>query len=265
MYILALSLDWFTTIPGILVSVGVVLLVIALVLFILGSKKTKKEEKVVENTEIATPVTENVTLNEAVMPVEEVSVNEVEVQPMTAEETKFENIEVGTPGVDPINPEVEAVSTDEISNVQEVVIGDIKIEEPETNELDKTMISVYGEEASVEEPKVTIYGGNDPLEATQNLPKVEEHHEPYGGAINEVKIVEPVEENVIQIPEVEPIQVEAPSVEEEPVSIEIPTEPVEIPSEVVEIPSEPVEIPTVVDEVTVDQSVEEEKTVVEEL
>ena len=274
MYILALSLDWFTTIPGILVSLGVVLLIVALVLFILGSKKTKKEVKVESNADLVKPVDEAVVANQEVTPVEDVNVSTVETQTEVSDEPKFEDIEVGVPGVDPINPEVVPVSTDELPKIEEPVKEEIKIEMPEVSNLDKTMVSVYGGENPVdnvsiqpevvEEPKVTIYGGNDPLEATQNLPKVEEHHEPYGGAISEVKIVEPVEENVIQIPEVEPIQIETPTVEE-PISIEIPATPVEIPSEVVEIPSDPVSIPTVVPEVTVDIPVKEEKPVVEEL
>ena len=34
-------LEWFTTIPGVLVICGVVLLIIAIVLFVMGSKKGK--------------------------------------------------------------------------------------------------------------------------------------------------------------------------------------------------------------------------------
>lgn len=282
MFILAFSLNWFTTIPGILISLGVVLLIIALILFIVGGKKTKKEEKVVTSTEADAPAMENASTPD-ITPIADVDVNTVEVQPeVSVEEPKFEDIQVGTPGIDPINPvESEVASTDELAKVEEASpeVVEIKIEEPNSQNLDQTMVSVYGGEnptdsisAINEEPKVTIYGGNDPLEATQNLPKVDEHHEPYGGAINEVKIVEPVEDTVVQIPEVEPVPVEVPSVSNEPVSIEVPTEPVEIPSEPtvvpsesVEVPSEPTEIPTVVPNETVEPTVEEEKPVVEEL
>ena len=38
------DLSWFTTIPGILITCGVVLLIIALIIFIITSKKNKKEE-----------------------------------------------------------------------------------------------------------------------------------------------------------------------------------------------------------------------------
>ena len=278
MYILALSLDWFTTIPGIMISLGVVLLIIALILFIVGSKKAKTEKKEV-NTQVDTPVVDTVSDSQVVTPIEDVQVNTVEVEPEVVQEPKFEDVQIGTPGVDPINLEVETtVSTNELPVVEDVqpVASEISIEMPEVK-LDETMVSVYGGESpatsiesTVEEPKVTIYGGNDPLDATQNLPKVDEHYEPYSGASSEVKIVEPVEENVIEIPEVEPIQIAVPEVEEQPISIEIPAEmpveaPIEIPSEPVVITSEPVEIPTVVPEVTVDTTSQEEKPVVEEL
>lgn len=257
MFILAFSLNWFTTIPGILISLGVVLLIIALILFIVGGKKTKKEEKVV--TKDDTLAVENTSNTPEVTPIADVDTNTVEVQPeMSMGESKFEDIQVGTPGIDSINPALSDVaSTDELAKVEEVNSVNGVIEEPNGQDLDKTMVSVYGNEnSSSEEPKVTIYGGNDPLEATQNLPKVDEHHEPYGGAMNEAKIVEPVEDTVVQIPEVEPIEV--PSVSDEPVSIEVPSEPVEI-------PSESTEIPTVVPNETIESTVKEEKPVVEEL
>ena len=45
MNIMAIDLDWFLTIPGILISCGVLLLLIALIIFIVTSVKAKKEEK----------------------------------------------------------------------------------------------------------------------------------------------------------------------------------------------------------------------------
>lgn len=44
------SLDWFKTVPGILITVGVLLLLIALVIFIITSLKDKKREKGEPNT-----------------------------------------------------------------------------------------------------------------------------------------------------------------------------------------------------------------------
>lgn len=261
MFILAFSLDWFTTIPGILISLGVVLLIIALILFIVGIKKTSKEKKIADaQSDI---YVEEDSINQEVTPIADVNANPVEVKSGIAEEPKFEEISVGTPGIDPINPIV-----DETNGTNEVSINENKEEENISNladstvNLDNTIVSVYGEEKVEEnvneEPKVTIYGGNDPLEATQNLPKVDEHHEPYGGAISEVKIVDATDDEIVQIPEVEPIKIETPTIEEEVVSIEIPSEPVVI-------PSEPTEIPSVVSESSTDTSLEEEKPVVEEL
>lgn len=280
MFILAFSLNWFTTIPGILISLGVVLLIIALILFIVGGKKTKKEEVAVVNNEVE-PAMEDASISD-VTPIADIDVSAVEVQPeLSVEEPKFEDIQIGTPGIDPINPvEFDVTSTDELAKVEET--NEIQIEEPNSQDLDKTMVSVYGEESSTEEePKVTIYGGNDPLEATQNLPKVDEHHEPYGGAINEVKIVEPVEDTVVQIPEVEPVVVPTEPTEIPSEPIEVPSEPVEVesqpaivfdepvvvPSEPVVVPSESVEVPSEPTEVSNEavEPAEEEKTVVEEL
>ena len=45
MNILAFSLEWFKTPPGILITAGVVLLVIALIMFIVTSVKSKKGAK----------------------------------------------------------------------------------------------------------------------------------------------------------------------------------------------------------------------------
>ena len=92
---------------------------------------------------------------------------------------------------------------------------------PEATNLDKTQVSVYGGVSpvssigAVEEVKPVIYGGNDPLEATQKLPVVEENHVPYGGgvqvpAVEPVPVVPPVMsvptvEEPTAIPEVQPI------------------------------------------------------------
>lgn len=280
MYILAFSLDWFTTIPGILITLGVVLLIIAVILFVTGNKKDNKGNSVVNNQVAAnnqesvqavnvTPnldttnvssnleainVTPNVD-NINVTPAVEAVTSNSTVEPITIQEpveSKFEDISIGTPGVDPINSvDTTVVNTNEISEqVVTPVENVLEINTPEVS-LDQTMVSVYGGEDPIstvqpiinEESKTTtIYGGNDPLEATQRLPKVEEHHEPYGGAMNEVKIVEPLDETVIEIPEVEPvvaapIEVETPAVEEKEVSFEIPVAPVEIPEANVEIPT----------------------------
>lgn len=256
-------LDWFTTIPGILVICGVILLVIAIILFIAGNKKAKKEEMVQTN-----PVTESAnTMNTEVNTTADTNIGEVNVQEVSpvmeqastipTESVSLENNEL---------PKMEVESNNDVSPIQieepvQIPIEEIHIEEPvqisdteihneeasipepvsipsidnsvnsmdtvsdetsfnipiptEKPSFDNTSTSIYGGASPIsnismnEEKPVTIYGGNDPLEATQSIPKVEEHHEPYGGVYPEAKIVDmnastvtptPVEEVVSAMP-----------------------------------------------------------------
>jgi len=256
-------LDWFTTIPGILVICGVILLVIAIILFIAGNKKAKKEEMVQTN-----PVTESAnTMNTEVNTTADTNIGEVNVQEVSpvmeeastipTESVSLENNEL---------PKMEVESNNDVSPIQieepvQIPNEEIHIEEPvkisdteihneeasipepvsipsidnsvnsmdtvsdetsfnipiptEKPSFDNTSTSIYGGASPIsnismnEEKPVTIYGGNDPLEATQSIPKVEEHHEPYGGVYPEAKIVDmnastvtptPVEEVVSAMP-----------------------------------------------------------------
>lgn len=256
-------LDWFTTIPGILVICGVILLVIAIILFIAGNKKAKKEEMVQTN-----PVTESAnTMNTEVNTTADTNIGEVNVQEVSpvmeeastipTESVSLENNEL---------PKMEVESNNDVSSIQieepvQIPSEEIHIEEPvkisdteihneeasipepvsipsidnsvnsmdtvsdetsfnipiptEKPSFDNTSTSIYGGASPIsnismnEEKPVTIYGGNDPLEATQSIPKVEEHHEPYGGVYPEAKIVDmnastvtptPVEEVVSAMP-----------------------------------------------------------------
>lgn len=256
-------LDWFTTIPGILVICGVILLVIAIILFIAGNKKAKKEEMVQTN-----PVTESAnTMNTEVNTTADTNIGEVNVQEVSpvmeqastipTESVSLENNEL---------PKMEVESNNDVSPIKieepvQIPSEEIHIEEPfqisdteihneeasipepvsipsidnsvnsmdtvsdetsfnipiptEKPSFDNTSTSIYGGASPIsnismnEEKPVTIYGGNDPLEATQSIPKVEEHHEPYGGVYPEAKIVDmnastvtptPVEEVVSAMP-----------------------------------------------------------------
>lgn len=265
MFILAFNLNWFTTIPGILITLGIVLLIVAIILFIAGNKKSKPKVDEYDQSALYQNNMNNM------------GHDTVTITPMTVEVkneppvSMFSEVNIGTPGVDPINPvDNNVVSTNSVESnfnvaFQEVpTVNPVEAEPITNNTLDQTMVSVYGEDSQdkevstetvaipqiQEEPvKPTIYGGNDPLEATQNIPKVEEHHEPYNGAFNEVKLVEPNDEESIQIPVVnfntnveQPVEVAIPQIQEEPVPVEISTEPVEIPIEPVTIPVENVEV-----------------------
>ena len=256
-------LDWFTTIPGILVICGVILLVIAIILFIAGNKKAKKEEMVQTN-----PITESAnTMNTEVNTTADTNIGEVNVQEVSpvmeqastipTESVSLENNELhkmeveSNNDVSPIKIEEPVqIPSEEIHIEEPVQISDTEIHnekasipEPvsipsidnsvnsmdtvsdetsfnipiptEKPSFDNTSTSIYGGASPIsnismnEEKPVTIYGGNDPLEATQSIPKVEEHHEPYGGVYPEAKIVDmnastvtptPVEEVVSAMP-----------------------------------------------------------------
>lgn len=256
-------LDWFTTIPGILVICGVILLVIAIILFIAGNKKAKKEEMVQTN-----PVTESAnTMNTEVNTTADTNIGEVNVQEVSpvmeqastipTESVSLENNELpkmkveSNNDVSPIQMEEPVqIPSEEIHIEGPVQISDTEIHNEEASipepvsipsidnsvnsmdtvsdetsfnipiptekpSFDNTSTSIYGGASPIsnismnEEKPVTIYGGNDPLEATQSIPKVEEHHEPYGGVYPEAKIVDmnastvtptPVEEVVSAMP-----------------------------------------------------------------
>lgn len=256
-------LDWFTTIPGILVICGVILLVIAIILFIAGNKKAKKEEMVQTN-----PVTESAnTMNTEVNTTADTNIGEVNVQEVSpvmeqastipTESVSLENNELpkmkveSNNDVSPIHIEEPVqIPSEEIHIEEPVQISDTEIHNEEASipepvsmpsidnslnsmdtvsdetsfnipiptekpSFDNTSTSIYGGASPIsnismnEDKPVTIYGGNDPLEATQSIPKVEEHHEPYGGVYPEAKIVDmnastvtptPVEEVVSAMP-----------------------------------------------------------------
>lgn len=256
-------LDWFTTIPGILVICGVILLVIAIILFIAGNKKAKKDEMVQTN-----PVTESAnTMNTEVNTTADTNIGEVNVQEVSpvmeqastipTESVSLENNELpkmkveSNNDVSPIQIEEPVqIPSEEIHIEEPVKISDTEIHNEEASipepvsipsidnsvnsmdtvsdetsfnipiptekpSFDNTSTSIYGGASPIsnismnEEKPVTIYGGNDPLEATQSIPKVEEHHEPYGGVYPEAKIVDmnastvtptPVEEVVSAMP-----------------------------------------------------------------
>ena len=313
MNILAIDLGaWFTSVSGILITCGVVLLIIALVLFIVGSKKGKKssnnvqatatgEEGATSSSTVATnveattteqPVDVNANMNTVapagvdapttatVSPELVINSDEVSAVPSADANSVVPETVTVDPSVTaevPVMPIPEpVVSTTEINPVP-TISNEESLEMPNATNLDKTMVSVYGganpadaiANVNVDEHK-PIYGGNDPLEATQNLPKMDEHHEPYGGAMDEAKIAEAASQTVSPVPEVQaipmpevqpipavntvseevkPIAVETPSVQPAATPIEIPTPNIEATATPVEIPTPsaeptPVEIPT---------------------
>ena len=83
-------LDWLTTIPGILIACGVILLLIAIVLFIIGNKKEKRTNSLAMNT----GVMNQPLVNDEVLTKEEA--------PMIIDEPK----EMNMGGVNPSNPAI---------------------------------------------------------------------------------------------------------------------------------------------------------------
>ena len=246
----AFSIDWFLTIPGILISCGVILLIIALIMFVVSTSGNSKEEvpsvlenkeeskeinvepvvtEVEEKVEEVVPLIDTVTLEEFIPDVDEIPVIEVPVDEPTVE--PVEEVEI---------PVVEETAVEEIPTI-ETVSEEVPVVEDETTEVEHR----------------PIYGGADPLEATQKLPKVDVHYEPYSGG-NEVQEVTVVDEEENSEPtfilneEVEPIADESQNIEisiEEPVvestdEVEIPViddEPVEEVPQVIAIPDEEIE------------------------
>ena len=190
-------LDWFTTIPGILIICGILLLVIAIVLFIVGSKKDKKEAKKTVSVNDSN-TTDGLNSNEnsiSVSPVEpavdvistpNVNVDNVPVSEGTVQvENKVDLPTFDTPTIDMPLPVAEP-TVEETSSVQPSIEPVAQTKE-ETTSVYGGATPVYNFSVSEDKP-VTIYGGNDPLEATQTLPKMEEHHLPYGGVDTEINL-----------------------------------------------------------------------------
>lgn len=289
-----MDMSFFTTIPGILIVCGVILLVVALVIFIVSSSKSKKPKNVeinsnsVDNSvapvttqkevtptnmgvdannvmpEVAT-IADSVVAEPVVAPVipdstvisdntvvpevtpiadinNTVSVADVPVVPVVGIDSVMPNvgsIDNTIPTVDNVVPTIpnvvpevqpvdnitpmDTISTDAIPAINNSVNANSNAElsMPEATNLDKTQVSVYGgvnpasSIGTVEEVKPVIYGGNDPLEATQKMPVIEENHIPYGGgmqmpSIEPVSVVPPVVAapstvESTSIPEVQPI------------------------------------------------------------
>lgn len=234
------SFDWFLTVPGILISVGVVLLIISLILFIVSSMKEKKESvpSVLEDNKETSTTEETSVVEEVKTEVE--PQEEIQLIDAVSEEVvvpSFEGDEVNA--IDEVIPmdeaemeEVQFVADEEPATIKTTPVVEevVEIEEtPVVEEEIKTEEIPQEEVTIVEEENETpsIYGGADPLEATQNLPKMDVHHEPYSGGSVEATIVD-------EVPTEEPTIIEeTPVVEEQPVEVEIP--------EVVAIPDEEIE------------------------
>ncbi len=247
-------LDWFTTIPGILIACGVILLVIAIILFILDNKKPKTEKvnasnlsnldnsnnSVDNSTQLNTTV-DVPSINNGVTNVS-TNINNNIVENTFSNNTDSVNLgtntssdlEVNTIKIDEPLPVSDNLASSNIATFDNqfsnsVVDDNLSMDKDNTNpspiSIDipvintnpisngETSVNNHMNDAIKVEKPVTIYGGNDPLEATQSLPKMDVHHEPYGGAYKEVKIVEPtINIQATPVDDVIPAPVNEPSV-----------------------------------------------------
>lgn len=230
-------LDWFTTIPGILIICGVLLLIIAIILFVAGAMKNKKMESS-GDASLNTSVSDVQNSNVSNLNVDNsVTTNTISVSGMPSDVTQDTQLDSAVNTVEnneiTVSPIIEE-SNNVISNNEEIsnnVVSDDPVSDlektnvisiPDTEDIKEE--TIYGGATptynftEVEKP-VTIYGGNDPLEATQTLPKMEEVHIPYGGSnhdnkeinFNQVNMSSTLNEsNVVEIPEfdeVKPIEI----------------------------------------------------------
>ncbi|MEG1900261.1 MAG: hypothetical protein RR161_01765 [Bacilli bacterium] len=184
------GLKWFTTIPGLLISAGVLLLLVALILFIASSgkknKKVKSEDELEKMTTIPEVTPTEVVTNEIVMP-EAVTLD-------------TPTVVIDEPVIEPtIQPVIEPVVIETpVVNLQEEVVKEEPIETP---------ISIYGGvnpanvDVKVEEHK-PIYGGYNPLEATQTIPTINNSVKPaYNEVVMDMPVSTPIIPNVEEVVE----------------------------------------------------------------
>ena len=262
-------LDWFTTIPGILILCGVVLLIIAIILFILGNKKSKKEvtvsneslvkeNTIAENTEVKLETPEVASVQESVVePVVEAPVQEpaIEIQEPVVTPT-VEPVQEVTPAVEPV-AEANSVSeqTVVLPTVEEPkpfeipVVAPIEIPSAEATPAVEPVVEAPVQQPTIEiqEPVVTqiadtnIYGGVNPADTVE----IQEEKAPtiYGGAdpLEKTQSIKPVEE--IHAPYSEPeIKIVEPMVQEVPTTMPEPQPTITIPE------VQPAEVKTNVEE-----------------
>lgn len=227
---MSFDFSWFTTGPGILITLGLVCLLIGLVFLILSGKKDKGE-KVDASAEIKTDDVQAVD-SAAVSateptPVVVPQVEENTAQPVTEEVVQTPTEAVATPEIvntepvvsatpEVIVPSVESVPAASVENDEvvetpaEAVIVETPVEAVapvvdvptvEETPIQESTVSIYGGVSPqvnlvpAEEPK-KVYGGADPLENTGALPRVEVPAEP---AVAPVEVITPVDESVSEV------------------------------------------------------------------
>lgn len=179
--------SWFTTIPGILITCGVVLLIIALVIFIVTSRKNKKVDSTVSSGETSTNV-------EAVPSTVEQSVTPIEIDntPLQSiDNTSSAAIPTELPAEPIAVPEPVVASTPVVENA---VPQPIPVQ-PESVIKEETIASSPVTPMSIPEPQPTPVIDVTP----EVLPTVQP--EP---VVNPTPVVEPIP--VVNEPQITPVQ-----------------------------------------------------------
>ena len=169
--------SWFITIPGILTSLGCLLIIVAILIFISSalSKKKNKKEEAFENTSndfsnVATePIVDpfamnnlnpNVTqMNETIQPVP------VQVAPVNVE-PQLEPVQVAPINVEPQIEPVQVTPVNVEPQLEPVLTHQNNLPYGGVNPIENPAINMV-------EPEVKpIYGGADPLQGTGVIPVV---------------------------------------------------------------------------------------------
>ena len=200
------NINWFTTLPGMLISGGVLLLLIALILFVKSGKGGKAAKENVVSTDVAPNfnsadmnaglvidqnVNNNIGSNQVEMPAAEPiavepvqpEVTPVEVTPVTPEMPAAAPI-----AVEPVQPEATPVEvapvTPEMPAAEPIAV------EPVQPEVTPVEVAPVTPEMPVVEPAVypeSVTADVD-LEKTQTIPVVNDTNNAYGGVSPKVEL-----------------------------------------------------------------------------
>lgn len=188
------SFDWFLTIPGMLISFGIILLVIAFIMFLIGSgdNKEKKQDKKVTNVKASDKKVENEVNknNEKVINEEEsesvfIDFSELDKKYPDEEKNNSNIIEINNDDDKVKDSEIVEINIDNSEIVIEEPVKPLVVEEPKVVDIivnnEEKVIDVANIKVKKTKEKRQIYGGADPLDATRELPKIDVHHVPYSG------------------------------------------------------------------------------------
>lgn len=250
---MSFDVSWFTTPSGIMITIGTILLLVGLILYILSGKKDKGENSTVtpeESKAEATPeTTETVSAAsaDANANVVEESPQPVDVVVPEAESQAQVEVPVASepaPGVE--NPTIEPVAP---------VVAEPNVVTPEVApavEVDQPAVNIAPSAPSKSEPQVTLEPAVTPVVETPEVKTEENTVSIYGGASPQVSVT-PVEEPRKAYGGADPLENTGALPR-----VEVPVEPVIEPAAPVEVPvaSEPVPVvenTTATGEVKVDE------------